>query len=75
MMEYEKTYEYSTERGTKAEIKIEAKIENASKEDIEETVHEFAVCSRRGCKFFCVYGGKILPVKFRYVRYFVEFRD
>ncbi len=28
-----------------------------------------------GCKFFCVYGGKILPVKFRYVRYFVEFRD
>ena len=26
----------------------------------------------RGCKFFCVYGGKILPVKFRYVQLAVE---
>ena len=25
-----------------------------------------------GCKFFCVYGGKILPVKFRYVQLAVE---
>ena len=26
----------------------------------------------RGCKFFCVYGGKILPIRFRYVPYSVE---
>ena len=26
----------------------------------------------RGCKFFCVYGGKILLVKSRYVQYSVE---
>ena len=29
----------------------------------------------RGCKFFCVYGRKIFPVKFRYVRYSVELWD
>ena len=29
----------------------------------------------RGCKFFCVYGGKNLPVKFRYVHYSVELWD
>ncbi len=28
----------------------------------------------RDCKLFFVYGGNILPVKFRCVRYFVEFR-
>ena len=27
----------------------------------------------RGCNFFCVYGGKILLVKSRYVQYCVEF--
>lgn len=25
-----------------------------------------------GCKFFCVYGGKVLPIRFRYVQYYVE---
>ena len=29
----------------------------------------------RGCKFFCVYEGKILPIRFRYVPYSVELLD
>ena len=29
----------------------------------------------RGCKFFCVHGGKILPVRFRYVQRAVELWD
>ena len=33
---------------------------------------EEIVRGKRGCKFFCVYGGKILLEKSRYVQYFVE---
>lgn len=29
----------------------------------------------RGCKFFCVYGGRILPIRFRYVPSSVELID
>ena len=32
----------------------------------------FIVSGRGDCKFFCVYGGKILPIRFRYVPYSVE---
>ena len=31
--------------------------------------------SGRGCKFFCVYGGRILPIRFRYVPSSVELID
>ena len=30
---------------------------------------------KRCCKFFCVYGGKILLIRFRYVPYSVELLD
>ena len=32
-------------------------------------------CAQGGCKFFCVYGGKILPIRFRYVQQAVELWD
>lgn len=42
-----------------------------------DTVHLklLKIAARGGCKFFCVYGGKILPVKFRYVQLAVELWD
>ena len=42
---------------------------------IEKRIYEELVSFYRGCKFFCVYGGKNLPVKFRYVHYSVELWD
>ncbi len=53
---YEGTYEFQTENGSKGEVKIETKITDLKKENLEEILHEFAVCSRQ---FYLSLGRKI----------------
>lgn len=48
---------------------------NPKMEVLYPLVRALKLDSRGGCKFFCVYGGRILPIRFRYVPSSVELID
>lgn len=53
---HKKKYEFQTDRGSKAEITIEAKVEDVGRNDVENILHEAAICTHN---FYLSLGRKI----------------
>ena len=56
---HSKKYEFQLEKGTSAEVKIEAKIKSLNKADLEEILHELAICTHN----FYLSLGKEISIK------------
>ena len=52
-------YEFQLEKGTSVEVKIEAKIKRLNKANLEEILHEFAICTHN----FYLSLGKEISIK------------
>ena len=56
-LSYKKNYEFQTGKGSKGEIEIEAKIKDIDRIDLEEVLHEVAICTHN---FYLSLGRKIV---------------